>query len=128
MDNVFKILRYNQDDYSTQGILLVNKEYFCDTLELPWKDNKAFLSCIPEGEYSLKKHFSPERRELCLLVVQVQDRKAIEIHEANQVSELKGCIAVGIKSMDVILHSKEKLGLLLDIVGDTIVNLFITKV
>lgn len=33
------------------------------TLELPFKDNKNNISCIPEGKYILKKHISPKFKE-----------------------------------------------------------------
>ena len=37
------------------GFLYIDDEYYCQTLELPDKDNKRFKSCIPEGEYSITK-------------------------------------------------------------------------
>lgn len=42
----------------TNGALTLNGKFICFMLELPWKDNHAELSCIPEGNYLLKHRFS----------------------------------------------------------------------
>ena len=39
----------------TNGDLLLNGDKVCSTIELPWKKNAPKVSCIPEGEYELKK-------------------------------------------------------------------------
>ena len=64
------------------------------TLELPWRDNKPGISCIPEGSYNLKQdHLSvttPTYR-----VTHVPGRSGIRFDIANRLTELQGCIAVG---------------------------------
>jgi hypothetical protein len=105
----YTIVRYDLRDDVTLGLFLIDGEYFCDTLERPWKDNTQNISCIPEGGYEISVYVSPKRKEKCILVHDVKDRFGIEIHEANMVTELEGCIAVGIKSMDVVLRSREHL-------------------
>lgn len=63
------------------------------SIELPWKDNRAGVSCIPEGRYALVKRWSPKFRRH-LQVMDVAQRKYILIHPANDaMHELKGCIA-----------------------------------
>ena len=63
------------------------------SIELPWKDNRAGVSCIPEGRYELVKRWSPKFRRH-LQVMHVAQRKYILIHPANDaMHELKGCIA-----------------------------------
>ena len=63
------------------------------SIELPWKDNRAGVSCIPEGRYELVKRWSPKFRRH-LQVMDVAQRKYILIHPANDaMQELKGCIA-----------------------------------
>ncbi|HVY75340.1 MAG TPA: DUF5675 family protein [Puia sp.] len=63
------------------------------TIELPWKDNRAGVSCIPEGRYRLSKKW--DLKFGChLLVMNVPQRSAILVHPANDaLLELKGCIA-----------------------------------
>lgn len=116
----FTLYRYDSTDTYTHGILFYDHTYICDTLEKPWKDNTPFISCIPEGSYSMSKYISPSRKEECILIKNVPGRDSIELHEANQVDELEGCIGVGVKSLEIVLHSKEKLGVLLDILGTDI--------
>ena len=63
------------------------------SIELPWKDNHARVSCIPEGRYELVKRWSPKFNRH-LQVMNVPQREYILIHPANDaMHELKGCIA-----------------------------------
>ena len=65
------------------------------TIEKPWLDNQQKISCIPEGEYSLKPYSStkyPDVYEVC----DVTNRTAILIHAANWADQLEGCISPGL--------------------------------
>lgn len=78
---------------ATNGILLLDGAIICSTIELPWKNNQSRISCIPEGEYSLVKRYSPHFK-WHLQVKDVPGRQLILIHPANNaITELKGCIA-----------------------------------
>ena len=79
----------------TMGQLLVEGEPFCQTLELPWKDNEVFVSCIPVGIYKVAMLMSEHFGELMPHVLNVPGRTAEEIHAANTVHDLLGCIGVG---------------------------------
>lgn len=68
--------------------------FSCFTLELPWKDNKPQISCIPPGQYRLLHRSSPKYANH-LHVLDVPGRSYILIHPANYVSQLRGCIAPG---------------------------------
>lgn len=75
------------------GKLLFYGEEICRTVELPWKDNKPGISCIPEGKYELRRRFSP-RFKNHFEILGVPGRKYILFHAANDaVKELRGCIA-----------------------------------
>jgi len=77
----------------TNGTLAFNGFAICATIELPWKNNSARISCIPEGRYSLIKRYSPHFKSHFMLE-DVPDRQYILIHPANNaLLELKGCIA-----------------------------------
>ena len=72
-----------------------------NTLELPWKDNKPNVSCIPVGVYPFHKRYSEKHGMTVIGIYDVPDRKDIEIHIANFVYELLGCIAVGVGKADI---------------------------
>lgn len=77
----------------TNGQLYLGKEILCATIELPWKENKRQVSCIPEGKYELKKRYNP-RFGAHLWVMDVPGRSYILIHAFNDaLAESKGCIA-----------------------------------
>ena len=48
------LIRDTLNDVSTMGKLFLNGEEFCDTLELPWKQNQRSISCIPAGQYDAR--------------------------------------------------------------------------
>jgi hypothetical protein len=87
------VLYRNYFDEGVNGTLFYNGTYLCNTIELPWKNNKTGISCIPEGKYELKLRHSEHLGEHIQLI-KVPDRKWILIHAANDAKkELRGCIA-----------------------------------
>src|SRR5690606_8289840 len=85
------IRTYHPD--GTNGVLQHNGKPICQTIELPWRNNRRMISCIPEGRYRLirREHFKHGDQ---LAVSGVPGREAILIHPANfALSELQGCIA-----------------------------------
>ena len=92
------IIRDTFTDESTMGELFVEGEKFCDTLELPYLDNKKSVSCIPVGEYSVRFRYPREsatRDYLHLLVKDVPNRDYILFHRGNSAKDTRGCILVG---------------------------------
>ena len=66
------------------------------TVERPWLDNQARISCIPEGTYGLIPsrfyrggYDAPEIRP-------VAGRSRILIHVGNTMDDVEGCVAVGL--------------------------------
>lgn len=102
--------RFNSAKYYTQGkIDVVNgivSVYQCYSLELPWKDNKKEISCIPDGEYPVTVYQSPNKGEV-LLLHDVPGRSMIEIHIGNyatkhgDVGDILGCILPGTSYSDI---------------------------
>ena len=77
----------------THGVLLVNGEELCHTIELPWLNNQRRVSCIPEGSYRLRKRYNAKFK-WHLVLETVKGRSGILIHPANDAKkELLGCIA-----------------------------------
>jgi len=80
-------------------------QYFCDTLELTWRDyaNGAYKvkgrSAIPEGRYAVVISFSPKFKQWLpiLLGGPKFNRKwqGIRIHAGNCSEDTEGCILVG---------------------------------
>ncbi len=77
----------------TNGTIFYGGHPIAFSIELPWKDNKTGVSCIPEGKYELKRRFSM-KFGWHLQVMNVPARELILIHPANDaLLELRGCIA-----------------------------------
>jgi hypothetical protein len=110
-----------------QGKLMVQDPqgkvlFECFTIELPWKENKTSISCIPTGTYKLALRTSQKYAQH-IHILQVPNRSFILIHPGNYVHELRGCIAVGDKRIDInadgipdIANSKKTMKTLLSFV------------
>jgi len=102
--------RFYNDEKVTIGYFKVKGiDHLFYTCELPWKNNKKNISCIPSGTYKVEKFTSP-KHGLCYLIKDVPDRGMIEIHVANAPSQLEGCIAVGLSSKQVYIDKKYQKG------------------
>lgn len=95
----------------------------CFTLELPWVDNRNKISCIPSGQYRYKFRESPANGDV-LELQDVPGRTFIQIHSANYIRQLLGCIAVGdsVRFLDSdsipdVTNSKATLRKLLEVAG-----------
>lgn len=78
---------------ATHGLLTIDHRKIGLTIELPWVANQRSISCIPEGEYPLRRRYSPRFKEH-FEVVAVPNRSHILIHPANNAQrDLRGCIA-----------------------------------
>ena len=126
------ILRNTFSDESTIGELFLNGETFCDTLELPYRDNQKSVSCIPTGEYKVRLRLAREsatRDYLHLLVQEVKDRSHILFHRGNSAKDTRGCILVGqTRKQDFVGNSTLAMDLLMKEIinlGGTNINLII---
>lgn len=81
------------------------ENFKCKTLELPWKDNKSSISCIPKGEFIVKWTFSPRFKKYTYEIQSVKGRFSIRIHKGNYASlkksDVEGCILMGIGYVDI---------------------------
>jgi hypothetical protein len=77
----------------TNGLLSYEGKPVCKTIELPWRNNKKRVSCIPTGTYRLIRRMHQKHGDQ-LAIPNVPGRESILIHPANfALSELQGCIA-----------------------------------
>lgn len=97
--------RISRTDQGTEGILSVpSLSFSCYALELPWRDNRPSVSCIPPGSYRMSWRIS--KKYNAFHIQQVSGRSFILIHSGNFAgdnamgfkSHSEGCILLG-KSM-----------------------------
>jgi hypothetical protein len=96
-------------------------KFECKTIELPWRENQSFISCIPEATYQWEKvAYSTSFKYQHIHIKAVPKRSGIKVHIGNYVRELRGCIAPGDAHRDIdrdgiidVINSKDTLQALL---------------
>jgi len=101
-------LKRTYSDEKTTGILTMPDGTELITLERPDLNNAPFVSCIPEGQYIVRRNQTGRHQYYELL--DVHGRSFIEIHTATRVNHLEGCIG---------LQSDADCDLLLEWFGDS---------
>lgn len=122
--------REDTEEDGTYGTLRFPDGTTLNTLELPWKNNEARVSCIPPGIYSCKKRPSRAFGE-AYEVQKVQGRTGILIHAGNSAGSVdrglkadsRGCILLGMDrgrkgSQKVITASKHAMNLFYEKMAD----------
>ena len=103
-------IRTNYHKEGTLGKWLSNGKRLCFTLERPENGNKPDnkqtpqndSGCIPEGKYRVKKDHTGKFQYFS--IINVPNRLNIEVHQANTIDELLGCVALGEKIVNNIEH------------------------
>lgn len=88
-----QIKRIASREDGTFGVLLWMGFPVCVTLELPWKNNAAQVSCIPSGRYLCKRVDSPKFGDT-FEITNVPGRSHILFHGANTINDLLGCVGL----------------------------------
>lgn len=65
------------------------------TVEKQWRDNRPFVSCIPDGRYKMVRYNSPRYGEDTWMVSDVPGRTYILFHVANVPDNVQGCFGLG---------------------------------
>jgi hypothetical protein len=86
--------RFAQLEKETIGRLDYDGESYW-TVERPWLNNLPFESCIPDGNYVLRRCNSPKFGPNMWEVADVPGRSHILIHVANTSRDVVGCIGLG---------------------------------
>lgn len=95
------LLRYESTNQGTFGYLAYGGD-FVHTLELPWRENRSNVSCIPAGRYAVRMRHSPKYGQ-CWHVEAVPNRSHILLHHGNYAGDKQlgfrthsaGCILLG---------------------------------
>jgi hypothetical protein len=97
MVGVCRLVRLeNSSTYGTFGVLTLNNQVFCVTLEPPDKENKSNISSIPVGQYTCERYASPTYGDTWE-VQDVTERFNILFHAGNFMKNTKGCILLAEK-------------------------------
>ncbi len=111
--------RYESSDHGTFSVWSSPELGFSNyCLELPWRNNRTSLSCIPAGTYNVKIRQSPKFGQI-FHVTDVHGRSYILIHAGNYAGDIKkgyrtnsaGCLLLGQKrgwigKQKAVLNSK----------------------
>jgi len=90
---ILELIRVEQSyEYGTFGILKIQKQLFCNTLEPSDRLNAPEASCIPVSQYICKRTNSPTLHIETFQVMDVPERSHILFHAGNIVENTKGCI------------------------------------
>jgi hypothetical protein len=126
MDNLY-LHRFIETEESTSSILFNENRFLSFCLELPYRNNERFISCIPVGCYSVVPHDSPKFGE-CFLIEDVPNRDHILFHVGNYAFNTTGCILPGRAwKKNMVTESQITMTLLLALFPDGF-NLTITEV
>lgn len=85
------------DSRVTLGLLRINgiEHPPIYTLELPWRNNRPNVSCIPTGVYRGGPHNGSKYKNVFGLR-DVPGRSGILIHAGNRTADIEGCILPGL--------------------------------
>lgn len=123
------IWRFAYTPTATFGVIEIDgRKDILYSLELPWLNNQDTISCIPSGVYDVEPYDSPHLKMRVYRLLDVPGRTDIEIHPANSVTQLEGCIAPGkqlVTEKNWISNSHSAFDLIRDVYGDKIFQLTI---
>lgn len=100
------LTRLESSDHGTFGTIQVPDDewlHYFYAGELPWRDNRSSVSCIPTGLYKVDRVDWLKHNKKVFMVLNVPGRGGILIHSANYMgdslkgfkTQLQGCIALG---------------------------------
>jgi hypothetical protein len=106
----------------TLGIVYIDGNECCQSLELPWNNNLPNCSCIPTGKYICKLINSPSKGQ-CFEITNVRDRDHILIHSGNYLRSSLGCVLLGSTSGEennqfVVYNSRNAVKRFMEILGE----------
>ena len=92
---IVEIIRlWESVEHGTFGVMKIQKEPFCWTLEPPDRENVQDRSSIPAQQYTCKRIISPRYGET-FEITKVPGRTHVLFHPLNLVTETKACVGLG---------------------------------
>lgn len=91
---IAEITRHETSEQGTIGLLKIDKQVFCFTMEPPDRQNAQNISCIPPGQYICKRVKSP-RFGNTFEITNVPGRSYILFHWGNTRKDTLGCVMLG---------------------------------
>lgn len=88
---IVELVRLEESDAGTFGILKINKEVFCVTLEPKDEENKQDISSIPAQQYICTRYSSAKYPDT-FEVSGVPNRSFVLFHSGNTIVDTQGCI------------------------------------
>lgn len=125
---VLELIRLEETEQGTIGVLKIDKEVFCFTLEPPDKLNERNRSSIPAQQYVCVPYES-NRHGKTFEIQDVPGRSDVLFHAGNVVEHTAGCVLLGdkigkLKGKRAILNSGNTFAAFLDrLSGQHIVHL-----
>jgi len=86
-----QLVRVEQSEHGTFGVLKIEGVAFCVTLEPEDRSNQVLVSCIPAGAYICERIASPKFGET-FEITDVRGRSHILFHAGNTKTDTQGCI------------------------------------
>lgn len=92
------LIRTFESATCTTGEMFANGKFLCHTLELPWKDNRSYVSSIPSKDYNANVRYDKaDHWRIELRNEETAPRSGVQIHIGNYPSEIQGCILPGME-------------------------------
>ena len=109
---ILELIRLEENfDFGTFGVLKIDKELFCITLEPRDEENATGISSIPAQQYECKR-YSSRKFPNTWQIMDVPERDKILFHSGNFAGETQGCILLAqhlgkLKGHRAVLNSGE---------------------
>jgi hypothetical protein len=91
---IVEIIRLEESEQGTIGVLKLDKEVFCWTFEPADRLNKPNESCIPIQQYICRRVRSPKFGET-FMINDVPGRTNVLFHKGNTADDTLGCVLLG---------------------------------
>ena len=91
----FSLERFCYSEQGTFGTLTLPSGSELSTVEKPWQNNEASVSCIPIGKYKCEPRRFNRGGYAAVEITGVEGRTHILFHIGNTVKDVVGCVAVG---------------------------------